>query len=181
MLSEQEAMSSCPPSFLSEEQQGNINTPTLSRAERRARQTLFQSPLTNPEEQSLFAKAIEDNALDSGSDSGTKELARTSEFLGNNQENNTTTMSTLGRFSSMFTLTTERTLEQLDAGRVSIPRANRGAAGKDRNKVKSMATAGLEPKFGVPKHFVVGEGESEDRASKIQDSFMSLAQQTKRL
>ena len=44
-----------------------------------------------------------------------------------------------------------------------------------------MATAGLEPKFGVPKHFVVGKGESEYGASKIKDSLVSLAQRTKRL
>ena len=47
-----------------------------------------------------------------------------------------------GRFDSLFTLTTEQTVEQLDAGRVSVPRANQGDAGKDRNKVKLMATAG---------------------------------------
>ena len=87
----------------------------------------------------------------------------------------------MSKFSGVITETSERSQAELEKGRVSVPRSERGAVGKDREKVKRLATAALEPKFGVPKHFVMGEGEAEDGASRIQESFVGLAQRTKRL
>ena len=91
------------------------------------------------------------------------------------------TMSTPSQAASMFTETVDRTVDAIEANRVKVPRDKRGDPGKEREKVRAHATAALDPKFGVPKHLVVGEGETDDGALKIQDSFMSLSQRLKKL
>lgn len=70
--------------------------------------------------------------------------------------------------------------QELNNRYFSVTWTNCGMAGKKQNKVKSTVIAWLEPKFGLPKHFVISEGESEDGTEKIQESFVSLAKSTNR-
>ncbi|KAL7462232.1 hypothetical protein ACHAXS_002621 [Conticribra weissflogii] len=42
-----------------------------------------------------------------------------------------------------------------------------------------MATEAIDDRFGVPRHFKVGDGEPEDGAEKVQDSFVSLTHRCK--
>ncbi len=113
-------ISSSTPS-LSSDNEGNVDTPSC---ESRAQRALFSQSWDK--EQSLLAETILERCPESGSetDSDTEELARTCKLLGNNNNNNqnlsVAKMST-GRFGTLFTLTTDCTVDQLDAGRVSVP------------------------------------------------------------
>ena len=91
------------------------------------------------------------------------------------------TMTSTGRFASMFTENNKRSERDLDKGQVSVPRSERGTSAKDKQKMKKLATEPLLDRFGVPKHLVVGQGKAEDGILKIQDAFIGIAQRTKML
>ena len=105
-----------------------------------------------------------------------------SSLSSSSEENATITMSSpKNSLEDIFSKTSDCNESEYEHLRLMVPRDKRGANGKDRNKVKEMATSALEPKIGIPKQFVIGDGETEDGADRIQDSFFSVCMRSKRL